>query len=192
MDDAAALMAVASMAKGSIGTNPTFNGCEASGNEIGMQLIRAPSVLSNNAVNNAALAAPQYSWVQTYLSSGWTNVFGSSTSPIDLSSTGIAGYPVTNTNNRLMVAIIALLDPTSAPQLQEVKFHIQQVDYAVQPCAWLPASDLYYTKLDAIYMTPVNGRLWMRGNVQPSTTGGMDQTELFGLAFSTGDYLTYE
>ena len=192
MDDAGALMAVAAMAKGSIGTNPTFNGAEASGNEIGMQLVRAPSVLSNNTQNNPTQTAPVYSWVQTYIAAGWTNVFGSSSSFVDLSSTGISGYQVTNTNNRVLMAFIALLDPVSSPQLQEIRFHIEQVDYAVQPCAWLAASDLYYTKLDAVYMVPANGRFYMRGNVQPSTTGGIDQTELFGLTFSTGNYLSYE
>ena len=50
----------------------------------------------------------------------------------------------------------------------------------------------YYTKLDAVYMVPANGRFYMRGNVEPSTTGGIDQTELFGLTFSTGNYLSYE
>ena len=192
MDDAGALMNIAALAKGSIGTNPTFTGLLAAGNEIGFQLIRAPTILSNNTVNNAAAAAPVYSWVQTYSGAGWTNVFGSSSSFVDLSSTGITGYPVTNTQNRVMVAMIALLDPAPAPQLQEVRFHIQNVDYPVEPIAWETATDLYYAKLQGIYLVPVNGRFYMRGNVQPSTTGGQDQTELFGLTFGTGDYLTYE
>lgn len=192
MSDADALMGIAALAKGSIGTNPVFSGLLASGNEIGMQLIRAPTVLSNNTVNNPALAAPVYSWVQTFAASGWANVFGSSSSFVDLSSTGIAGYPVTNTQNRAMVAIIALLDPTPAPQLQEIRFHIQNVDYPVEPIAWETATDVYFARLQGIYLIPVNGRFYMRGNVQPSTTGGIDQTQLFGLTLGTGDYLTYE
>lgn len=192
MADKDALMSIASMAKGSIGTNPTFTGLLASGNEIGMQYIRAATVLSNNTVNNAALAAPQYSWVQTYVSSGWTNVFGSSTSFVDLSSTGITSYNVTNTQNVVMIAIVGLLNPTPSPQLQEVRFHVQNVDYPVEPLAWEEASDLYFARLQGIYVIPVNGRFYMRGNVQPSSTGGIDQTQLFGVAFSTGNYLTYE
>ena len=192
MDDADALMAVAALAKGSIGTNPVFSGIFANGNEIGMQLIRAPTVLSNNTVNNAANTAPVYSWVQSYAASGWTNVFGSSASYVDLSSTGISGYPVTNTQNRVMLAIIALLDVNDVPQFQEVKFQVMNVTYPVQPLAWQGATDLYYAKLGGIYTIPVNGRFYMRGNIQPSSTGGQDQTELFGLTFGTGDYLTYE
>jgi hypothetical protein len=192
MSDAGALMSVASLAKGSIGTNPTFTGALASGNEIGMQLIRAATVLSNNTQNNPSKTAPVYSWVQTYTASGWTNIFGSATSPVDLSSTGISTYSVTNTQNIVMIAVIALLDPTPSPQLQEVRWHVQNVDYPVETIAWQQATDLYYAKLQGIYTIPVNGRFYMRGNVQPSTTGGIDQTQLFGLAFSTGNYLTYE
>ncbi len=192
MSDADALMSLASLAKGSIGTNPTFTGLLASGNEIGMQLIRSATVLSNNTQNNSAKAAPVYSWVQTYTASGWTNVFGSAASYVDLSSTGIATYSVTNTQNIVMLAVIALLNPIPSPQLQEVRWHVQNVDYPVEPIAWQQATDLYYAKLQGIYTIPVNGRFYMRGNVQPSTTGGIDQTELFGLAFSTGNYLSYE
>lgn len=192
MSDAPTLMSIASLAKGSIGTNPTFTGLLASGNEIGMQLIRAPTVLSNNTVNNSANTKPVYSWVQNYTASGWTNVFGSASSFVDLSSTGIATFSVTNTQNIVMLAIIALLNPSTTPQLQEVRFHVQNVDYPVEPIAWQPATNLFYTKLQGIYVVPVNGRFYMRGNVQPSTTGGQDATELFGLAFSTGNYLTYE
>lgn len=192
MDDADALMAVAALAKGSIGTNPHFTGLLASGTEIGMQLIRAPTILSNNTVNNAAAAAAVYSWVQNYLASGWTNVFGSSASPVDLSSTGIAGVSVTNTQNRVLLAIIALLNNGPSPQLQEIRFHVENVDYPVQPLAWMGATDLKYAKLQGIYVIPVNGRFWMRGNVQPSSVGGTDQTELFGLTFAPGTYLTYE
>ncbi|MFZ2058378.1 MAG: hypothetical protein WAV54_13300 [Acidimicrobiales bacterium] len=192
MADADALMAIASLAKGSIGTNPTFTGVLASGNEIGMQMIRAPTVLSNNAVNNAAATVPVYSWVQTYIASGWTNIFGSAASYVDLSSTGIATYSVTNTQNVAMLAIVGLIDPTPSPQIQEVRFHVQNVDYPVEPIAWEEATDLYFARLQGIYVIPVNGRFYMRGNIQPSTTGGIDQTELFGLTFSTGNYLTYE
>jgi hypothetical protein len=192
MDDAATLQQIASLAKGSIGTNPVFNGIYANGNEIGMQLIRAPTVLSNNTVNNPSNTAPVYDWVQTYAASGWTNIFGSSSSYVDLSSTGITSYPVTNTQNRVMVAIIALLDPTPAPQIQEVHFQVMNITYPVQALAWETATDLFYAKLGGIYTIPVNGRFYMRGNIQPSSTGGMDQTELFGLTFATGDYLTYE
>jgi len=191
-DDWGALQAIAALAKGSIGTNPTFSGSVASGNEIGMQLIRSATVLSNNTVNNAAAAAPVYNWVQSYAANGWTNVFGSSSSYVDLSSTGITGYQVTNTQNRVMLAILGLINPACAPQLQEVRFHIQNVDYPVEPIAWEPATDLYFAKFQGIYLVPVNGRFYMRGNVQPSTTGGQDQTELFGIAFATGDYLSYE
>jgi hypothetical protein len=192
MSDADALAAIASLAKGSIGTNPTFTGVLASGNEIGMQMIRAPTVLSNNSVNNAPATAPVYSWVQTYIASGWTNIFGSSGSYVDLSSTGIATYSVTNTQNVVMLAICGLIDPSPSPQIQEVRFHVQNVDYPVEALAWQEATDVYFTRLQGIYVIPVNGRFYMRGNIQPSTTGGIDQTELFGLTFSTGNYLTYE
>ncbi|MBF6555568.1 MAG: hypothetical protein IVW52_05250 [Acidimicrobiales bacterium] len=192
MDDADALQAVAALAKGSIGTNPHFSGLLASGNEIGMSLIRPATVLSNNTVNNSANVAPVYNWVHTYTASGWTDVFGSAASPIDLSSTGIATFPVTNTQNRVMVAVIALLNTSPAPQLSEVKFSVDNVVYPVQPIAWLPSTDLFYAKLQGIFVITVNDHFYMRGNVQPSSTGGQDATQLFGLTFATGTYLTYE
>lgn len=192
LDDMDALMEIAGLAKASIGTNPVFGGTLASGGEIGMQLIRAATVLSANKQNNSAQTAAVYDWVQTYSASGWTDVFGSATNPVDLSSTGISGVSVSNLQNRVLLAVVALLDPTPSPQLQEIRFHVQNVDYPVEVIAWEQATDLYYAKLQGIYMIPVNGRFYMRGNVQPSTTGGQDQTELFGLTFATGDYLTYE
>jgi len=175
----------AQTAKASIGTNPHFNGVSAAGNEVGMQLIRAVTVLS------APAAAEILNWQQNYVAAGWTNVFGINTGTfVDLSFQGVAGFPATNLNNRTLLAFGGLIDPITSPRIGEYRFHVGPKDYGVQSVAWEPASTLFYARLGGFVIIPVNGRFYMRGNIQPA--GGNDATQILGLTFATGDYLDLE
>lgn len=178
-DKAEFYLKAAGMAKGSIGTNPTFGGVSASGSEIGMSLIRAIPVMSTATTE-------VLNWVQNYTASGWANVFGSAGSPVDLSTTGIAQKPATNLQNRLLLAAHGLIDPVPSPQFSEVRLHINQKDYGVQPVSWLPMTDFFYSEFQAPIVIGVNQQFYMRGNVQPSSTGGQDGTQLYGLMFAPG------
>jgi hypothetical protein len=183
-NDVDRFLLAAQVAKASIGTNPSFAGVSASGNEVGFQLIRAASVLSGP--NGAEVL----NWTQNYLATGWTNVFGSAASPVDLSFTGYATYPATNLQNRTLLAFGALLDPVQSPRIGEYRFHVGPKDYGVNPLSWEPSSNLFFTRLGGFVVIPVNGRFYMRGNIQPAA--GIDCSQLVGFTFCTGDYLTFE
>jgi hypothetical protein len=176
-------MLAAQIAKASIGTNPNFNGVSASGNEVGMQLIRAVTIFANSG-------AEVLLWQQNFVGAGWNNYFGSSTTPVDLSTTGVAGLPATNLQNRTLVAFGGLIDPVSSPRLAEYRFHVGPKDYSVQSIAWMPAGNLYFARLAGFVIVPVNGKFYMRGLIEPSA--GIDAAQAFGLTFGTGDYLSNE
>jgi len=184
-DDIDYYLFAAGVAKGSIGTNPSFNGTTPGSAEIGMQLIRAVTVVN---VGIGPGGTPDTLWTQTYGTPGWNNIFGSSSAPVDLSQTG-TGSGATNTKNIVMLCFSALIDTVTTPLVEEYRFHVQNVDYPVEPIAWELATDIAYARLTAPVLVPVNGRFYMRGNV---SAAGSDATQLFGLAFATGAYLTYE
>lgn len=184
LNDVDRFLLAGQVAKASIGTNPSFAGVSASGNEVGLQLIRAVTVLSG------PLAAETMLWPQSYLATGWTNVFGSATSPVDLSTTGITNDPATNLQNRTLLAFGALLDPVQSPRIGEYRFHVGPKDYGVNPLTWTAGGNLFFARLGGFVLIPVNGRFYMRGNIQPAA--GIDGTQLLGFTFCTGDYLTFE
>jgi hypothetical protein len=185
LDDEEFYLYCAGIAKGSIGTNPYFAGTAPMGNQIGMQMIRAVTV-RNPGIASPSL--PTLTWPQVWGSAGWQDVFGSAATPVDLSQTGL-GTGATNMQNRVMLAVTGLINLNSPPLLQEYRWHIQNVDYAVETIAWEQISSLAYARLANPVIIPVNGRFFFRGNIQPS---GTDGTALFGLTFATATYLTYE
>lgn len=184
LNDLPTYVYAAGVAKGSIGTNPVFGGLTASNTEVGMQLIRAITV-RNVGISSGS---PNLTWSQTYSSDGWTNMFGSATAPVNLSQMGL-GSGATDTQNRVMLAFSGLINTTVPPLVAEYRFHVQNVDYQVEPITWEPISDLAYVRLAAPVIIQTNGTFYMRGNIQPA---GTDATQLLGLTFATGDYLTYE
>lgn len=185
LDDLPTYIYAAGVAKGSIGTNPVFGGVAASGNEIGMQLIRAITVRN---INIASPTTPVLTWAQTYGAAGWTNVFGSATAPVNLGQAGL-GTGATNTQNRVLLAFNALVNTSVPPLVSEYRFHIQSIDYPVEAVTWEPLTNLAYVRLATPVIIQVNGQFYMRGDIQPS---GTDATQLFGITFASGDYLTYE
>jgi len=175
----------AGVAKGSIGTNAVVNGSTPGNAEIGFQLLRAVTVLN---VGISPGGTPDLLWPQTYGTPGWNNIFGSAAAPVDLSQTG-TGAGATNTKNIVLLCFSALLDTVTNPLIEEYRFHVQNVDYPVEPIAWELATDIAYARLSAPVLVPVNGRFYMRGNI---SAAGTDGTQLLGLTFGTGAYLTYE
>jgi len=160
----AASIAKKQLAKGFGGANP------GSG-EFGIQFIRSQSVL---------VAAD---WLRSYSASGWQNVFGSSSSPVDLSvTTGL------NPQNRLLLCFPKLYNNT-VPKLTELYFHIGPTDYPIWPLNWGAMGDLYVAGLPWSPLIVKNGRWWMRGSVG-SAIGVVDGSAPLGLAFADAEYMT--
>lgn len=194
LDDAETFESIAGIAKGSIGTNPTFNGLNAQGNEIGMQKIRPITVMNPGIASGGT---PVQSWVQNYASTGWTDLqspavsfFGSSTKKIDLSQSGTGGSSATNTRGRVVLAINALLNTATSPKVSEIKISIGSLSYPIYNIDWEPATNIFFARLPGVILIPVDGNFYITGNIEPST--GEDATQLFGLTFATGNYLASE
>lgn len=193
-DDAETYASIVGIAKGSIGTNPIFSGLTAQGGEIGMQLIRAITV-ENPGIT--AGQTPVQNWVKNYTFTGWSDlqtppatVFGSPTNKIDLSQFGTGGSSATNTNGRVLLAFGALLNTAPSPKISEIKITIGSLSYPIYNIDWEPAGDLFYAKLPGVVLIPVNQNFYISANINPSP--GLDATQLFGLTFATGTYLSLE
>ena len=186
-DDAETYAAMVGIAKGSIGTNPIFRGVSAQGGEIGMQLIRAITV-ENPGISPGQ--TPVQSWVKNYTSTGWQGIFGSASNKIDLSQFGTGGSSATNLNGRVMLAFGALLNPVTSPKVSEIQITVGTLTYPIWNIDWEPAGDLFYAKLPGVVLIPVNQNFYINGNIQPGP--GLDATQLFGLTFATGTYLSLE
>jgi hypothetical protein len=186
LSDYDALLYALSVAKAQVGLNQTFTGIRAKGGEIGMQLIRAVTVL-NAGISGASVPVTQ--WDQTYASGGWNNVFGSAAVPVNLAQTGVSAGGATNQFSRCMLAFGSFINDQALPLLREYRWHMGQKDFPIQSVAWQPGTNFIYSKLAGVVIIPPNGKFYMRGNLGAS---GTDGTQLFGLCFATGDYLNSE
>ena len=151
--------------------NAGFGGAVPSGNQIGMQFIRPKTVLGAN------------NWFQTISSPGWNDIFGSSASPVDLSTTS-ATYG--NPQNRVLLVFPKLGDYT-VPKVTEVWFHIGPTTYPIWPLPFWFQSDVYIHTLPAAVIIGKNERFYMRGNVLGA---GQIATFPFGLTLCLGSYMT--
>jgi len=151
--------------------NKGFGGNVPGSGEFGMQLIRSQSVLVAT------------DWLRSYSSAGWQNVFGSSTTLVDLSvTTGL------NPQNRLLLCFPKLFN-TTIPKLTEIWFHIGPTDYPIWPTNWGAVGDLFVMGLPATPLIVKNGRFYMRGSVG-SAIGVVDGSAPLGLAFADAEYMT--
>lgn len=171
LEDRDSYLWAASIAKKQLGTN--FGGAAPASGQFGMQLIRPKTVLGTN------------DWLQSYSNAGWQNVFGSSGSPVDLSSTSTT---YGNPQNRVLM-IIANLYSTTIPKIREVWFHIGSTDYAIWPIEFRNTSDAWIAGLPAMPLITKNGKFYMRGNVG-SPIGVVDGAAPLGLTFALAEYMT--
>jgi len=174
---------IAQIAKAQLGTHLKFAGLQATGaGEMGMQLIRAITVRNPNITSGQT---PIMNWIQTYTSTGWTTLFS-----ISLAQSGTSGASATNLQNKVVLAFDSVIDPVASPKIAEYRLIVGPKSYGVHSLAWMPLTNLFYSRLFGMVFVGKNGTFTMRGNVQPSP--GQDNLQLFGLTFATGDYLTYE
>jgi len=159
----------ASIAKKSLATG--FGGNVAGSGEFGMQLIRPRTFI-----------AAGDSWQQSYTSAGWNNIFGSSTTPVNLSATTYL-----NPQNRVLVVFPKLMN-TTLPKVRECWFHIGPTDYPIWPIEFSAIADLYVAGLPATPLIVKNGKFYMRGNIVG--TGVVDGLAPLGIAFALGEYMT--
>lgn len=148
-----------------------FGGSIAGSGEFGMQWIRARTILTTAD-----------SWQQSYSAAGWNNVFGSSSSPVNLSATTYL-----NPQNRVLIVFPKLYNE-SVPKIRELWFHIGPTDYPIWPIAFQSLGNLYVAGLPATPLIVKNGKFYMRGNVLG--TGVVDSIAPLGLAFADGEYMT--
>jgi len=169
LEDRDTYLWAASIAKKQL--NKGFGGSKPGSGEFGMQLIRSQSVL---------VAAD---WLRQYSSAGWQNVWGSSSSPIDLSVT-----TALNPQNRLLLVFPKLYN-TTIPKLTEIWFHIGPTDYPIWPTLWGAVGDLYIQGLPWTPLITKNNQFYMRGSVG-SAIGVVDGSAPLGLAFCDAEYMT--
>jgi len=168
LEDRDTFLWAASIAKKALAVG--FGGAVPGSGEFGMQLIRPTTILGTA------------SWQQSFSSAGWNNVFGSSTSPVNLAST--SGL---NPQNRVLLVITKLMN-TTLPKVHECWFHIGPTDYPIWPISFSAIADLYLAGLPASPLIVKNGKFYMRGNV--IGTGVVDGLAPFGLTFALGEYMT--
>jgi len=170
LEDRDVYLWAAAIAKKQLATG--FGGNVAGSGEFGMQLIRPKPWLGTN------------NWQQSYSSAGWNNVFGNSTTPIDLSTTSTTYL---NPQNRVLNVFPKLMN-TTLPKVREVWFHIGPTDYPIWPIEFSSIGDLYVAGLPATALIVKNGKFYMRGNIVG--TGVVDGLAPLGIAFALGEFMT--
>lgn len=188
LEDAQAYLVAAQVAKATLGTNLVFAGLSASGSaQLGMQLIRAVTVMNVGITTGT----PVLTWNRTFTSTGWQNLFGSPANPVSLAQFGLGGTSATNLNGRVVLAFSAFLETAPTPVVAEYRVHVGNTDYQVHPITWLPATNVFFARLEGVFLITKNNSFYVRGNIQPSA-GVTSNLQLFGLTFATGDYLAAE
>jgi hypothetical protein len=170
LEDRDVYLWAAAIAKKQLATG--FGGNVAGSGQFGMQLIRSKPWLGTA------------SWQQAYSAAGWNNVFGTSSSPIDMSATSTTYL---NPQNRVVTVFPKLYNST-LPKVREVWFHIGPTDYPIWPIEFSALGDLYVTGLPATPLIVKNGKFYMRGNILG--VGVVDGLAPLGLAFALGEFMT--
>jgi len=152
--------------------NSGFGGFNPGSGQLGMQFIRSKTILG--AAN----------WLKTFASAGWNDLWGSSSSMVDLSSTDtVYGNP----QNRVALVIPKVFDIT-LPKFQELWFHIGVTDFPIHSLSFMQLADLFVAKLPAAVFVGRNGRFYARGNVIGN--GVVSGLAPLGLAFTLSEYMT--
>lgn len=151
----------------------SFGGAAPGSGQFGMQLIRPKTILGAT------------DWLQSYATAGWQNVYGSSGTPVDLSTTSV-NYG--NPQNRVLM-VISNLYCTTVPKIREIYFNIGPTTYPIWPIEFRNLSDAWIAGMPAMPFISRNGKFWMRGNVG-SSIGVVDGTAALGLTFALAEYFT--
>jgi len=170
LEDRDTYLYCASIAKKQLGTG--FGGVTPGSGQIGMQLIRSKLILG--AAN----------WLQTISAAGWNNIFGSSSSPVDLSSTS-STYG--NPQNRCVLCIPKLMD-ICAPKITEAWFNVGPTQYPIFPIGLFSVADLFVAKIPAAVYVGKNGRFYMRGNIIGN--GVVEGVAPLGICFALSEFIT--
>jgi hypothetical protein len=171
LEDRDTFLWAASIAKKQL-TDTGFGGALPGSGQFGMQLIRSKTILGAK------------DWLQSYSSAGWNDIYGSSSSPVDFSSTSTT---YGNPQNRV-IAVISKLYCSTLPKIREVWFHMGPTDYPIWPIEFRNITDTFIAGLPASPLVTRNGKFWMRGNVG-SAIGVVDGTAPLGLTFALGEYM---
>jgi hypothetical protein len=152
--------------------NAGFGGAVPGSTQFGMGFIRSKTILATS------------SWLRTITTAGWNDILGSSSAPIDLSTTASA---YGNPQNRVALMFPKLVD-YAIPKINEVRLWISPTEYPIWVTKFMQITDLYVANLPATAYISVNNKFYMRGNVEGSnvTIG----TAPLGLMFAKQSYMT--
>jgi len=176
LEDRDSYLWAASIAKKQLLTS--FGGVAAGSGQFGMGLIRPKTILG-------ATAGYAGDWLQSYSTNQWQNVFGSSTTPVDLSTTNALNG---NPQNRVLM-VISNLYCTTVPKIREIWFQVGPTSYPIWPIEFRNLSDCWVAGMPAMPFISRNGKFYMRGNLG-SPIGVIDGTAPLGLTFALAEYLT--
>lgn len=143
-----------------------------SSGQFGFQPIRSAYILSGN---------PQ-TWIKNQSSTGW------SASAFDVNLATSSGN-LPNTQNRVILCAPRLANYAVTPKVNGIRFTVGPTTYPVQVLDWYKTTNLYIAKNIGALLVSKNGTFTADQLVEFT---GQDGTALFGLAFGTGDWLTYE
>jgi len=169
LEDRDTYLYAASIAKKQLAAG--FGGVSPGSGQIGMQLIRSKLILG--AAN----------WLQTFATAGWNNIFGSSSVPVDLSTTSTT---YGNPQNRVAISIPKLMD-IAAPKLTEAYFHIGPTEYQIFPVGFMAVADLFVARLPAAVYVGKNGKFYMRGNIIGN--GVVEGLAPMGMCFALAEFM---
>jgi len=172
------LLSAAQQAVAQLAPQSSFAGLAAtSSSQIGMQLIRAVTVMNTNI---APGQTPQLSWYRNFTTTGWQPIF-----QVNTGQTGLANGGATQLQNTVVLAIVGMID-TLPPKVSEYQVRVENTTYMVESASYLPMSNVYYYKFPGLVYVGVNTNLTVYGNVIAT---GPSNLQLFGLTFAKGSYL---
>lgn len=176
------LLQAAQIATTQLSASATFAGLNAtSSSQVGMQLIRAITVMNPNIQPGQT---PVTSWYRVFTKTGWQPIFG----PVSTGQTGLANGGATQLQNNVALAIIGMLD-TLPPKVTEYQIQVENTTYTVESATYLPMSNIYFYKFPGLVYVGKNTSFTIYGNVQ---VPGPTNLQLFGLTFAIGTYLTQQ
>jgi len=172
------LLTLAEEANAQLAPQSEFAGLAAtSSSQIGMQLIRAVTVMNPNITNPAN---ENLSWYRTFTTTGWQTIFN-----VNTGQTGLANGGATQLQNTVVLAVLGMID-TLPPKVGEYQVKVENTTYMVETAEYLPMSNVYYYKFPGAVYVGVNTNMTVYGNV---LTTGPSNLQLFGLTFAKGSYL---
>ncbi len=157
---------------GKLKFDQSFGGANPGGSQYGMSFIR-PKVFG-------AAYETSY-WWQTFTSTGWQNVWGSSGSLITMPDTS---------GTRAQICFPMIMSGSASPKVHEVRFHVEGTDYPIWNIKpWHRIGDIYVATLPGCIVVGPGSGFYMRANVDQV---GNDELFPLGIELAISTYMRTE